>query len=148
MVSTHFKDPTFVAKLMAHLDACKDVCDNFGVNTVLVPVWGNDPTRSSNKIVHGFTVKSYRNPDAGEFMGFGTFSQDGSDMKFAPDPFWDDDEEWDFSGIDEEEDGSGISLASSKGGDDLLPQIETLVPTDDTTIIDLTQKWVNRMNDA
>lgn len=145
MVSTHFKDPTFVAKLMAHLDACKDVCDNFGVNTVLVPVWGNDPTRTNNKIVHGFTVKSYRNPDAGEFMGFGTFSQDGSDMKFAPDPFWDDDEEWDFSGIDEEEDGSGTSSASSKGGDDVMPQIETLVPTDDTTIIDLTQKWVNRM---
>ena len=60
-------------------------------------------------------------------------------MKFAPDPFWDDDEEWDFSGIDEEEDGT----SNNKAGD--LPQIETLVPQDDDTIIDLSKKWVDRM---
>ena len=128
---------------MAHLDACKDVCDNFGVNTILVPLWGpGDPSGKNNKIVNGFEVKSYRNPN--NLSGFGTFSQgkDGSDMKFAPDPFWDDDEEWDFSGIDEEEEEDGKS--NSKAAD-LLPQIETLVPQDDDTIIDLSKKWVDRM---
>ena len=141
-MAPQLSDPTFVAKLMAHLDACKDVCDNFGVNTILVPLWGpGDPSvGQNNKIVNGFEVKSYRNPN--NLSGFGTFSQgvqDGSDMKFAPDPFWDDDEEWDFSGIDEEEDGT----SNSKAGD--LPQIETLVPQDDDTIIDLSKKWVDRM---
>ena len=140
-MAPQLSDPTFVAKLMAHLDACKDVCDNFGVNTILVPLWGpGDPSGKNNKIVNGFEVKSYRNPN--NLSGFGTFSQglqDGSDMKFAPDPFWDDDEEWDFSGIDEEEDGT----SNSKAGD--LPQIETLVPQDDDTIIDLSKKWVDRM---
>ena len=141
-MAPQLSDPTFVAKLMAHLDACKDVCDNFGVNTILVPLWGpGDPSvGKNNKIVNGFEVKSYRNPN--NLSGFGTFSQgvqDGSDMKFAPDPFWDDDEEWDFSGIDEEEDGT----SNNKQAD--LPQIETLVPQDDDTIIDLSKKWVDRM---
>ena len=139
-MATQLSDPTFVAKLMAHLDACKDVCDNFGVNTILVPLWGPDPSGRNNKIVNGFEVKSYRNPN--NLSGFGTFSQgkDGSDMKFAPDPFWDDDEEWDFSGIDEEEEDG---KSNSKAAD--LPQIETLVPQDDDAIIDLSKKWVDRM---
>jgi len=135
MVQSHFTDPTFIAKLMAHLDACKDVCDNFGVDTLLIPEFGVDPTGKNNKIVNGFTVKSYRNP----YTVGGTFSQDGSNMKFAPDPFWDDDEEWDFSGIDQEEDG----LSGNKDND--LPQIETLVPADDETIIDLSRTWVDKM---
>jgi len=84
MAQSHFTDPTFVAKLMAHLDACKDVCDNFGVDTLLIPEFGIDPTGKNDKIVNGFTVKSYRNP----YTVGGTFSQDGTNMKFAPDPFW------------------------------------------------------------
>lgn len=126
-------NPAFVAKLLAHLDACKDVCDNFGVNTVLVPY--AEP--SSPNVVQGFTVKSYRNPNAE-----GTFSGDAADMKFAPDPFWDDDEEWDFSGLENDDveslDADGNSLKN-------LPEIENLIPEDDGTIIEVSKKWVDKM---
>ncbi len=54
-------------------------------------------------------------------------------MQFAPDPFWDDDEEWDFSGLDDDV------------GTDTLPQIEVLIPKDNNEIIDLSKKWVDRM---
>mmetsp|Transcript_7833 Transcript_7833/g.19415 ORF Transcript_7833/g.19415 Transcript_7833/m.19415 type:complete len:662 (-) Transcript_7833:205-2190(-) len=125
-MSSKLSEPTFVAKLMAHLDACKDVCDNFGVNTVLVPCV--EPT--SNR-VQGFTVKSYRNP----YNTAGTYSGDASQMRFAPDPFWDDEEEWDFGGedddVDEQEDG--------------LPQIVNAVPQEDDVVVDLSKKWVDRM---
>ena len=42
---------------------------------------------------------------------------------------------------DEEEDGTSNNSKAA----DLLPQIETLVPQDDDTIIDLSKKWVDRM---
>lgn len=122
-MATQLSNPEFVENLLAHLDACKDVCDSFGVNTVLAPCGPN-----ANSI-QGFTVKSYRNP---ETMA-GTFSGDASQMKFAPDPFWDDDEEWDFSGLDDDV------------GKDTLPQIENEIPGDDGVIIDLSRKWVDRM---
>ena len=130
---TRLSDPTFVAKLMAHLDACKDVCDNFGVNTVLVPVL--EPN-SNNKVVQGFTVKSWRNPNSN---AFGTFGGDADNMQFAPDPFWDDDEEWDFSELDDENE------MSNEFGNAVLPEIEELVPQDDTVIVDLSKNWVDRM---
>jgi len=57
---------------------------------------------------------------------------DGS-VNFTPDRFWDEEEEWDFSGIDDD-------MPS-----DQFPQIETLVPKDDATIVDLSQKWVDKM---
>lgn len=127
---------------MAHLDACKDVCDNFGVNTVLVP----HSDDNNNNMVQGFTVKSYRNPHGTA----GTFMQDsGSDMIFAPDPFWDEDEEWDFSGMDDDDDDNDndSTLASNKGkeSESQLESTTPLIPEDDDVIIQLSKQWVDKM---
>jgi len=127
---------------MAHLDACKDVCDNFGVNTVLVP----HSDDNNNNMVQGFTVKSYRNPHGTA----GTFMQDsGSDMIFAPDPLWDEDEEWDFSGMDDDDDDNDndSTLASNKGkeSESQLESTTPLIPEDDDVIIQLSKQWVDKM---
>ena len=66
--------PRFFNLITAHLDACKDVCDFFGITTTLQP-FVKDGT------IHGFTVKSFRNPGS-----------DPNSMEFEYDPFWDDDE--------------------------------------------------------
>ena len=124
-------NPKFLNKLMGHFDACKDVCDNFGVTTILVP----HALAEQRKRILGFTVKSYRNPFAsGAYSG----SADASDMKFAPDPFWDDDEEWDFSGVDEVDDYNAF-------GDVVMPEIEDLSPKDDAVVVDISKKWVKKM---
>jgi len=124
-------NPRFLNKLMGHFDACKDVCDNFGVTTILVP----HATAQQKQRILGFTVKSYRNPNA---SGAYSASADASDMKFAPDPFWDDDEEWDFSGVDEVDDYNAF-------GDVDLPEIEDLSPKDDDVVVDISKKWVEKM---
>lgn len=123
---------TFVTRLMGHFDACKDVCDDFGVSTVLTPF-----TQPSNpNLVQGFTVKSYRNPNiVGTFAG----SEDASEMMFAPDPFWDENEVWDFSGLDENDDDPEKAKLKS------LPVIEDLIPKDDDVIVDITKKWTAKM---
>ena len=97
-----------------HLDACKDVCDSFGVNNVLMPCV--DPS-SNNKVIQGFTIKSYRNAN----NVAGRYSSDASEMKFA-------DEEWDFSGIDEDEDGT----ASAE-------MIQIAAPKEDSVVINLSK---------
>lgn len=122
-------DPKFVGKLMAHLDACKDVCDNFGVNTILVPVM-----EPATRVVAGFTVKSYRNPD----NVMGTYAGPGSEMKFAPDPFWDDDEEWDFGTADD------VDQGARAPGDDGTAKPEA-APASDDVVVDLSKTWVDRM---
>lgn len=121
-MADRLSDQTFLARLMAHLEACKDVCDNFGVNTVVVP-------HVENNSVRGFTVKSYRNPH----NLAGTFTSDASEMRFAPDPFWDDDEEWDFSGLDDDV------------GEDPSAGAVQEAPADDDVVVDLSRKWVDRM---
>jgi len=124
-------NPKFLNKLMGHFDACKDVCDNFGVTTILIP----HALAEQKQRILGFTVKSYRNPFAsGAYSG----SADASDMKFAPDPFWDDDEEWDFSGVDEVDDYNAF-------GDVVMPEIEDLSPKDDAVVVDISKKWVKKM---
>jgi hypothetical protein len=55
-------------------------------------------------------------------------------MQFAPDPFWDDEEEWDFGGADDD-----------VGDDPNRPRIKDLIPQDDAVIVDLSKKWVDRM---
>lgn len=127
-------NPNFLTKLMGHLDACKDVCDNFGVTTILVPYYAQ-PGQQSQRVI-GFTVKSYRNPNA---LGSYSTATDASEMKFAPDPFWDDDEEWDFSGLDDDDDDY-----NNFGMKD-LPEIEDLSPKDDSVIVDISKKWVEKM---
>ena len=64
--------PQYFNILLGHLDACKDVCDHFGITTAVIPY------RQQGKIA-GFTVKSYRNPD-----------KDLDSYNFEYDPMWDD----------------------------------------------------------
>jgi len=80
MAEYFVSNPTFVDRLVNHLDVCKDVCDEFGVNTVLVP-YADEGGR-----VLGFTAKSYRNLEK--------ITEDG-DYIFEDDPYWDEGEDWD-----------------------------------------------------
>lgn len=110
--------PSFINRLMGHLDACKDVCDHFGIKTILVPYL------DKAKVV-GFTAKSYSDP-----------GDDDGEMEFAYDPFWDEDDIGDYTGIDAEED---------EGAVDKYPEIVNKVPDDDDQIIGLTKTWVSKM---
>ncbi|KAL7513012.1 hypothetical protein ACHAXN_010347 [Cyclotella atomus] len=122
----------YVSKLMAHLDACKDVCDDFGINTIITPY-----IDTASKVITGFTVKSFRNPYS--TIG-GNFNDDPNEMRFAPDPFWDENEVWDFSGLDDDE-----VLSEEEKRLKSLPEIKDLIPQQDEVIIETSQKWVDRM---
>lgn len=122
----------YVSKLMAHLDACKDVCDDFGINTIITPY-----IDTVSKVITGFTVKSFRNPYS--TIG-GNFNDDPNEMRFAPDPFWDENEVWDFSGLDDDE-----VLSEEEKRLKSLPEIKDLIPQQDEVIIETSQKWVDRM---
>ena len=160
-------DPTYLERLMGHLDACKDVCDNFGVNTILSPIIVQDVDSKgrTGNVVTGFTVKSYKDPNK-----IGTFASDGN-FEFAPDPYFDNDD-WDI--LDEqirlaaeedaadnddldEDDGysSGAgdvnASASGSGSDDEgkdsapLPDIVDKIPDSDEKIINVSKTWVDKM---
>ena len=109
----------FLNLVTAHLDTCKDVCDYFGVTTTLLPFVQDGK-------VSGFTVKSFRNPD-----------KDPDSFEFEYDPFWDDGDDWDYSGVDEEE---GGPIPESK-----YPDIVDKIPDDDEKIIDISKVWVNKI---
>lgn len=111
----------YVENLMAHLESCKDICDGFGANTVVLPV-----QTQPNK-VDGFEIKSYRNPNSVSFNDV----DDANNLRFAADPFWDDAEEWDFGGVDE--------VVESN-----LPPVDSSVP-DDGKIVEVSKRWVDRM---
>ncbi len=127
---------SYLESLMGHLDACKDVCDDFGVNTILTPI---QEKKNGKNVVTGFTVKSYKDPQK-----VGTFASDGN-FNFAPDPFFDDDE-WDAveaqiratAREEEEEDDDELDAES-------LPAIENKIPDDDNILLDVTKKWVNKV---
>ena len=120
--------PSFLNRLMAHFDSCKDVCDHFGIQTVLLPF-------QRGNVVVGFTVKSYRNPDK-DLSG-----ENADGYQFAYDPFWDDDDEdFNFEGIDEEIEGEDF-LKSAKR----FPDIVDKIPDNDDKIIDITKTWVSKM---
>lgn len=129
---------------MGHLDDCKDVCDDFGVNTVLTPY---TETIMGRITVTGFTVKSFKDRNK-----VGTLVSDGN-FQFAPDPMWDNDDEWDLLEKDiaemASEDGDYDSSNVVKDGDELdntsLPEIVNKIPDDNDVIIDITKKWVNKM---
>eukprot|EP00545_Synedropsis_sp_CCMP1620_P000781 CAMPEP_0119016238 /NCGR_PEP_ID=MMETSP1176-20130426/11890_1 /TAXON_ID=265551 /ORGANISM="Synedropsis recta cf, Strain CCMP1620" /LENGTH=550 /DNA_ID=CAMNT_0006969579 /DNA_START=116 /DNA_END=1765 /DNA_ORIENTATION=+ len=110
--------PSFINRLMGHLDNCKDVCDHFGIKTILVPYL------EKTKVV-GFTAKSYSDPG------------EDDEMEFEYDPFWDDEEIGDYDGIDAEEDGDDFK--------DKYPEIVNKIPDDDDQIIGLTKTWVSKM---
>ena len=158
-MAQHFvTNPTYVDRLINHFDVCKDVCDDFGVNTVLIP------HAQGGKVV-GFTAKSYRNLDK--------ITEDG-DYIFEDDPFWDDDEDWDSLDAEiaaiaaAEDDGDqsiapvraqgvgefGEPIASTKPADfavearvdaTSLPDIENRIPDDDDEIIAVSKAWTQKM---
>jgi len=125
----------FLERLMGHLDVCKDVCDDFGVNTILSLHQREEMGKS---IVDGFTIKSFRNPNT-----VGTYADDG-DFGFAPDPFWDNDDDLDSriaaqARLDEEDDVEDSSDL------DELPEIVDRIPEDDDMLVDITKKWVKKV---
>ena len=110
--------PRYLNLVTAHLDSCKDVCDHFGIQTVVVPF-------IEDKRVKGFTVKSYRNPD-----------KDPDALEFEYDPFWDDGEDWNYEGVDDED---------GDTEEKKFPDIVDKIPDDDEKIIDITKTWVSKM---
>ena len=137
MESTFTQNPTYLERLMGHFDVCKDVCDDFGINTILQPMF---ETRNGVRTVVGFTVKSYKDPNK-----VGTFGQEG-DMDFAPDPFFDNDD-WDL--LEEKIKAAAAEEAELDGDDgeslEGLPEIEDRIPDNDDVIVDVTKKWVNKI---
>jgi hypothetical protein len=131
--------PSYLAKLMGHLDACKDVCDFFGTKIILVPHRNNNlPSNSSSSssshqmmMVEGFTVKSFRNPH----------KQD--EYEFDYDPFWDDGDDWDYEGVDAEVEGM-LHHDHAAAASAHPMQIPT-TPDNDREIISITQTWVGKM---
>jgi len=126
----------FLERLMGHLDVCKDVCDDFGVNTILTPYTEEKNGRTQ---VVGFTVKSYKDQSK-----VGTFSSKG-EMEFAPDSFFGSDDDWDL--LDEQ---IRLQAAEEEEEDDEeegdpLPEIVDKVPDNDDKIIDITKAWVSKM---
>ena len=125
--------PSYLERLMGHLDVCKDVCDDFGVNTVLSPFTEKKMGRDT---VVGFTVKSFRNPNK-----VGTLANDGN-FEFEFDPMWDNDDDWDLV-----EKQIAADCAEFAEEDDIdnsnLPEIEDLIPDNDEQIVDVTKAWVS-----
>jgi len=115
--------PRYLNLVTAHLDMCKDVCDFFGINTALVPYVKDEK-------VKGFTIRSFRNPDA-----------DPDAMEFAYDPFWDDGDDWNYEGIDDE-------IEAEKGNDSKrakYPDIVNKIPIDDDEITRISKVWVDKI---
>lgn len=130
-------DPSFIEPLMVHLDNCKDVCDDFGVNTILSPYSENKGGKST---VVGFTVKSFKDRNK-----IGTFASDGN-FEFAPDPLWNDDD-WDLIESEIKAAAAEDADADDDGESDLsdLPEIVDRIPDNDDQIVTTTKTWVNKM---
>jgi hypothetical protein len=115
------QNPRYLNLLLAHLDSCKDVCDNFGITMTMTPY------QKDGKVT-GFTLKSFRNPE-----------KDGqADYEFDYDPFWDDGTDFDnlYTGADDED------IDEKK---DPYPEIVNKVPDDDDLIINISKKWVGKI---
>lgn len=133
------KKPGYLNCIVNHLNACKDVCYNFGINCAVVPYLmddhGNevDSTREnlSTCVVAGFTVKSY----AGLYADGGADSADSAgSYEFGYDPMWaEDEDEWE------------LDPALLEGDDDDDAYFEHHVPDGDDEIYDVTKTWVSKM---
>ena len=128
--------PDYLERLTGHLDMCKDVCDDFGVNTVLSP---HVVSRMGRNYVAGFTVKSYRSENA-----IGTLPSDG-DYQFAYDPLWDDDEDWSHVAASIEEQAAQYDeeveeVEEVEGAE--LSGIVNPIPDEDEELVRLTKNWV------
>ncbi|KAL3937317.1 MAG: hypothetical protein SGARI_002166 [Bacillariaceae sp.] len=119
----NFLSKRYLNLVTAHLDACKDVCDYFGISTTLQPF-------VQDGRVTGFTVKSFRKP--------GT---DPDNIEFPYDPFWDDGDDWDYSGIDDEYDDN------EESGEPKVkyPEIVNKIPDNDEDIMSITKAWVAKI---
>jgi len=131
--------PDYLERLTGHLDMCKDVCDDFGVNTVLSP---HVVSRMGRNYVAGFTVKSYRSENA-----IGTLPSDG-DYQFAYDPLWDDDEDWSHVAASIEEQAAQYDeeveeVEEVEGAE--LPGIVNPIPDEDEELVRLTKNWVRKL---
>lgn len=134
---------------MGHLDVCKDVCDDFGVNTVLSPL---QERKGGKNVVVGFVVKSYRDPNkVGTFASVGAEGGSG-ELQFAPDPYFDD-EDWDIledqiraaAREDEELDEEEGEEGNESDWSDLPQVVEDRIPQENDVIVDVSKKWVNKI---
>jgi len=116
--------PQYLKRIMDHLDQCKDVCDDFGTNTVLSP-------HVVQQKVAGFTVKSFRSTKAGTLPSDGKFT-------FAYDPLWDNEEEWDM--VEQE-------IQAELNEEALVETVEK-VSGDDEEVADVTKNWCQQMSDV
>lgn len=141
--------PGYLNCIINHLNTCKDVCYNFGINCQVLPLLvdidiSDDGTRSYKQVesnqenlgqanvrVVGFTVKSY----AGLYVDGGADSADAAGAyEFGDDPFWtDDEEEWE------------IDPALLEDDDDEFNDFVHTVPDNDEEIMDVTKVWVRKM---
>ena len=124
--------PKFFNLVTAHLDACKDVCDYFGISTTLQPFVKDGK-------IYGFTVKSFRNPD-----------KDPNNLEFEYDPFWDDNEDdWNYEGIDELIEQDELEAANNQSAvvNKVVkyPEIVNKIPDDDEEIIQISKDWVKKI---
>jgi len=128
MESTLTTTPHYLENIMTHLDQCKDVCDDFGTNTILSP-----HIIQSNGVntVTGFTVESFRSD------GIGTLSSDG-EMQFAYDPMFDD-ENWDMV---------ESTVQAKLDLEVLSDRVDSQVPADANEIADSTRNWCQRMSNV
>jgi hypothetical protein len=136
-----FTKPRYLNLLFAHLDACKDVCDHFGITTSLVPYKPKGSTK-----VTGFTVNSFRNPQSNLQNTYssaptatterGKATEGKEEFEFSYDPFWDDGTDFAalYDGIDDEH------IVPDK-----YPAIENKIPDSDDVVIDISKKWVAAM---
>jgi hypothetical protein len=132
-----FQKPRYLNLLFAHLDACKDVCDHFGITTTLTPY-------KQKGRVTGFTVQSFRNanpPTPSWTTGTDSTitiadNESESEPEFQYDPFWDDGTDFAalYDGIDDED------IVP-----DPYPTIVNKIPENDETIIEITKSWVGSM---
>ena len=132
----------YLGKLMGHFDMCKDICDDFGTYTMLIPKMapGHSEERSD---VEGFIIKSYKTEEADAAIS-GLDETGGFKFTQGYDPFWDDDLEIDPSYFEDEEDHKD---GGGDGDDDgvLLPEIENEVPDNDQEIVETSKRWVAKL---
>ena len=119
--------------ITAHLDACKDVCDYFGIVTSIQPYTIKEENDDVDKVI-GFTVKSFRNPE-----------HDPGKMEFPYDPFWDDGEEWDYEGIDDEYEEEEAMLKGINRTKIVYPEIVNKIPDSDEEILNISKQWVAKI---
>lgn len=126
-------NPTFVSRLMNHLNSCKDVCDEFGISILLIP------QINQNQVTEAFTVKSFGEPLS---MKNDEELDETGGYLFNNDEFWNDEMDFDIDpklfedDEDEEEEQQGIFKEKE------LPSDEGVTDAD---MVQYTKKWVDTM---